>query len=154
MSVISHISIGSTKEKFGEMVRFYDSVMTTVGAKRQMVYSTDGERLDVQGECDPEKLAAIAYGKYWPEIWIQLPHDKKEATVGNGAHISFACRNSSHVQHVYDTAITNGGTCNGKPGPRKEYSDKYYGAFFLDPCGNKLEATFFDLGLWNYCGIL
>ena len=97
----------------------------------------------------------MAYGKYYPEVWIQLPQDTtKEASAGNGAHIAFTCSNQKQVEKVYATAVENGGICNGKPGPRPEYSDKYYGAFFIDPCGNKLEAVFFNMGLFNYCNIL
>ena len=38
-------------------------------------------------------------------------------------------------------AIAAGGRDNGAPGPRPQYSGKYYGAFVLDPDGNNIEAT-------------
>ena len=156
MSVVSHISVGFASDKASQTVAFYDAVMASVGAKRQLIVYTDGSRpKDVNEPLDEAKtLAGIGYGKYYPEFWIQLPHDKKEATPGNGTHVSFFCKNKNHVKAVYDAALAHGGTCNGKPGPREEYSDKYYGAFFIDPTGNKLEATFFDMGIWNYCAIL
>jgi predicted lactoylglutathione lyase len=86
---------------------------------------------------------------------VTLPEDTtKEACAGNGAHYAFACRNKAQVDEVYRVAILHGATCNGPPGPRPQYSDKYYGAFFIDPCGNKLEATYYDLGILGYCTIL
>ena len=36
----------------------------------------------------------------------------------------------------------NGGTDNGAPGVRPEYSGHYYAAFALDPDGNNVEAVF------------
>ena len=179
---ISHISVGTTREKFPEMIKFYDALMKELGAKRQMVVAVkpkidkdeggdDGQdekngeanRLDPNSEYN-DTVVAVAYGKYYPQYWVQLPHNdnddlnkaENEASPGNGVHIAFDCRSQKQVQDEYNVAIANGGTCNGKPGPRIEYSDKYYGAFFIDPFGNKLEATFFDLGfiMNTFCTIL
>ena len=172
---ISHISVGTTREKFPEMIQFYDAIMQELGAKRQMMVAFkqpstpdgesengDGNKLDPNSEYN-DTVVAVAYGKYFPQYWVQLPHNddndlttaEKEATPGNGVHIAFNCSSQKQVQDVYNVAMSNGGTCNGKPGPRIEYSDKYYGAFFIDPFGNKLEATFFDLGfIMNNCAIL
>ncbi len=36
----------------------------------------------------------------------------------------------------------NGGTDNGPPGLRPEYTGRYYAAFVLDPDGNNVEAVF------------
>lgn len=152
MSIVSHLSVGSSKEKMGEMLTLYDAFMTKLGAKRQMAIDTDGKHVeDVARSTD---IVAVAYGKYYPEVWVTLPYDGKDATAGNGSHFAFACRSQAHVDDVYNAAIANGAVCNGKPGPRPQYSDKYYGAYFIDPCGNKLEATFYDMGLFNYCEIL
>jgi catechol 2,3-dioxygenase-like lactoylglutathione lyase family enzyme len=38
-------------------------------------------------------------------------------------------------------ALANGGTNIGDPGLRPEYGEGYYGAFVLDPDGNKIEAV-------------
>jgi predicted lactoylglutathione lyase len=152
MSIVSHVSVGASKEKMGEMLTLYDAFMTKLGATRKMAIEKDGKHCeDLHQTSD---LVAVAYGKYYPEVWVSLPHDEKDASPGNGAHFAFACRNQAQVDEVYQAAIANGAVCNGKPGPRPQYSDKYYGAFFIDPCGNKLEATFYDLGLFNYCTIL
>ena len=152
MSIVSHVSVGANKEKMGDMLQLYDAFMGRLGAKRQMAIDAEGNHCE--DVLQNENIVAIAYGKYYPEVWVSLPHDEKEATPGNGTHLAFNCRNQAQVDEVYQAAIAAGATCNGPPGPRPQYSDKYYGAFFIDPCGNKLEATFFDMGIFNYCTIL
>ena len=146
MSIMSHVSVGTTSEKFPEMIECYDAFMKELGAKRQMTILTDGTHLQTTTIEDMSKLAGVAYGKYYPEFWIQLPHDKNgdPATVGNGTHFAFNCRSAEQVKRVYQAALNNGAVDNGKPGPRPDYSDKYYGGFFKDPYGNRLEAGEFS----------
>jgi hypothetical protein len=151
---MSHISVDYTTDKFQPMLTFYDAILTEVGAKRQMLVIKTGEHLDDVHTPYREDIVAVAYGKYWPEFWIQLPENKKEATVGNGCHFVFACSSEDQCKRVYETALAHGGVSNGEPGLRPKYTSKYYGAFFLDPMGNKLEAIFYDMGTMNYCEIL
>lgn len=161
MSIVSHVSVGSTAENMSRMLSFYDSVLSEVGAKRKMAIHKKGEEVqqlsgggtDNNSDNDDD-LVAVAYGKYYPEFWVQLPENQKEtASPGNGVHIAFSCTSAKQVDRVYKAALDAGGIDNGPPGPRPQYSDRYYGAFFIDPCGNKLEATFYNMGLFNYCAI-
>ena len=62
--------------------------------------------------------------------------------VTTGAHIAFQAPDNASVERWYAAAIENGGTDNGAPGVRPEYSDRYYAAFALDPDGNNVEAVF------------
>jgi catechol 2,3-dioxygenase-like lactoylglutathione lyase family enzyme len=62
--------------------------------------------------------------------------------VTTGAHIAFQAPDAVSVDRWYAAAITNGGTDNGAPGVRPEYSGHYYAAFALDPDGNNVEAVF------------
>ncbi|KAA8499767.1 hypothetical protein FVE85_7352 [Porphyridium purpureum] len=156
--LISHVSVGCQPADMVRMVEMYDAIMTKVGAKRQMVITQKGNSVadvhaSVSSYAPDDPVVAIAYGKYYPELWVQLPHDEKPASSGNGAHVAFACKSKEMVDQVHATAIAAGATCNGPPGPRPQYSDKYYGAFFTDPAGNKLEAIYYDLGLLGYCTI-
>jgi hypothetical protein len=41
-------------------------------------------------------------------------------------------------------ATRNGGTDNGAPGVRPEYSGDYFAAFVLDPDGNNVKAVFHE----------
>jgi len=62
--------------------------------------------------------------------------------VTTGAHIAFRAADTGGVERWYAAAIDNGGTDNGCPGVRPEYSGHYYAAFVLDPDGNNVEAVF------------
>ena len=61
--------------------------------------------------------------------------------VTTGAHIAFPAPDDASVERWYAQAIRNGGTDNGAPGLRPEYSGRYYAAFVLDPDGNNVEAV-------------
>jgi catechol 2,3-dioxygenase-like lactoylglutathione lyase family enzyme len=62
--------------------------------------------------------------------------------VTTGAHIAFCAGDADSVVRWHDAAVRNGGTDNGAPGVRPEYSGHYYAAFVLDPDGNNVEAVF------------
>ncbi len=124
-SIVSHISLGTND--FERATGFYDKVLATVGARRMM-----------------EHPGAVAYGKQFPEFWIQVPIDGKAATVGNGAHVGFMADTRAAVDAFHGAALASGGRCDGPPGGREEYSAAYYGCFIRDPDGNKIEAACWD----------
>ena len=121
--MLHHVSIGvAGVERAAE---FYDAVLGALGYKRTAQYLPYG----------------IGYGEGVSEFWIQLPHDNNAASAGNGAHFGFAAKNKEAVHRFHETALANGGTDDGPPGPRPQYGPDYYGAFVIDPFGNKIEAT-------------
>lgn len=126
-SIMSHVSIGVAD--MARSAKFYDAVLSVLGARRLM-----------------EHPATIAYGKQYPEFWIGLPHDRKPASVGNGAHFGFLASSRAEVDAFHAAALAAGGADDGKPGPRPDYGPQYYGAFVRDPDGHKIEATFMDWG--------
>jgi catechol 2,3-dioxygenase-like lactoylglutathione lyase family enzyme len=121
--MLHHVSIGVSD--VAKAAEFYDAVLGALGYKRTAQYLP----------------YAIGYGEGTSEFWIQLPHDKEAAAAGNGAHFGFSARNSEAVHRFHEVALANGGTDNGAPGPRPDYGPDYYGAFVIDPFGNKIEAT-------------
>lgn len=125
-TIVSHVSIGTNN--FDEAVAFYERVLETIGARRIM-----------------EHPGAVAFGKQFPEFWVQTPIDGKPAAVGNGTHVGFMATSQAQVDAFYEAAIAAGATDDGKPGPRKEYGAPYYGCFVRDPDGHKVEATFYDM---------
>ena len=131
-SILSHVSMGT--RDMPRALTFYDAVMPTVGASRKHVL-----QLDKTG------IVAVAYGKQFPEFWIQLPGNNQPAETGNGIHVGFIAANKQSVHRFHAAALQYGGTDEGAPGPRPHYGEPYYGCFVLDPDGNKLEATFWDL---------
>lgn len=62
--------------------------------------------------------------------------------VTTGAHVAFSAPNADAVRRWHDAALRHGGTDNGPPGLRPEYSGHYFAAFVLDPDGNNVEAVF------------
>lgn len=121
-SIISHISIGTNN--FDRAVTFYDKVLSTLGSKQLMSHP-----------------GAVAYGKEYPEFWVQTPYNGEPATVGNGSHIGFVASTKEAVHAFHEAALSEGGTDDGAPGPRPDYGDAYYGCFIRDLDGNKIEAT-------------
>ena len=132
-SMISHVSIGTND--FRRAIEFYDAVLATLGCKRIM-----------------EHPDAVAYGKAFPEFWVQTPLDGKPASVGNGCHIGFIAWSKEAVHAFYDAALEANAPGDGAPAPRPEYGEPYYGCFVLDPDGHKIEAAFWDMALAEKSG--
>jgi catechol 2,3-dioxygenase-like lactoylglutathione lyase family enzyme len=124
-SIMSHVSIGTND--FARSVKFYDRVLSTVGARRVMQHP-----------------GAVAYGKQLPEFWVHTPLDGKPAQVGNGTHFGFSAASKQVVDAFYRAAMEAGANAEGPPGPREEYGAPYYGCFVRDPDGHKIEAAFWD----------
>jgi len=62
--------------------------------------------------------------------------------VTTGAHVAFVAPDADAVDRWHAAALRNGGSDNGAPGVRPEYSGRYYAAFVIDPDGNNVEAVF------------
>lgn len=127
-TILSHVSLGTNR--FEEAAAFYDAVMAALGAKRHVGFP-----------------GAIAYGRKFPEFWLQTPIDGRPATVGNGSHIGFFAYSKEQVDAFHAAALKAGGTDEGAPGPRPDYGPQYYGGFVRDLDGNKIEASFWDMSM-------
>lgn len=127
-SIISHVSIGTND--FDRAIAFYDRVLPALGCRRVIEH--------------PE---AVAYGKLYPEFWVQAPVDHRPASVGNGTHIGFWAESREAVHAFHDAALAAGAQDEGAPGPRPLYGDPYYGCFVRDLDGHKIEAAFWDPAL-------
>jgi catechol 2,3-dioxygenase-like lactoylglutathione lyase family enzyme len=121
-SIMHHMSIGTND--FEAATTFYDAVLATIGAKRV---------LDFPG--------AVAYGKVYPEFWVQKPHDGGSAATANGVHFAFLAPDKPALQAFYEAALAAGGSDDGAPGPRPDYGPEYFGCFVRDPDGHKIEAA-------------
>jgi len=121
-SIMHHVSIGTND--FDRAVGFYDKVLATIGARR--VFEFPG---------------AVAYGKEYPELWVQTPLDGAAASCGNGSHFGFIAPSKEAVHAFFDAALEAGGIADGEPGPRPDYGPDYYGCFVRDVDGHKIEAA-------------
>ena len=124
-SILSHVSIGTNQ--FERACAFYDAVLATLGCQRVM-----------------EHPDAVAYGRLYPEFWVQAPIDGEPATQANGSHIAFFAGSREAVDAFYAAAMAAGASDEGPPGARPEYGEPYYGCFCRDLDGHKIEATW-----WN-----
>jgi catechol 2,3-dioxygenase-like lactoylglutathione lyase family enzyme len=129
MIMLHHVSIGVTDVERAAL--FYDAVLAKLGFKRVMEVMPYG----------------IAYGLKMPQFWVQLPHDQRSASGGNGTHIAFNANSKAAVNAFHAAAMSAGGKDEGAPGPRPEYTPEYYGAFVRDLDCNKIEAVFFDMSM-------
>jgi catechol 2,3-dioxygenase-like lactoylglutathione lyase family enzyme len=58
-----------------------------------------------------------------------------------GLHVGFVAPSREHVEAFWRAGTEAGYADDGRPGPRPEYGDDYYGGFLLDPDGNSAEAV-------------
>ncbi|MDO5638920.1 MAG: VOC family protein [Neisseria sp.] len=122
-SALSHVSLGTNR--FEQAAEFYDAVLAPLGIRRIL---------------DLSEHQAIAYGREFPEFWIQRPHDGQNAAAANGVHIE----NNQQVDAFYQAALAHGAADDGAPDARPHYGDEYYGCFVRDLDGHKIEAM-----AWN-----
>jgi catechol 2,3-dioxygenase-like lactoylglutathione lyase family enzyme len=102
----------------------------------------------------PLKYELISEYPEWSVIGLGLPaHDGSaakadfwiaEREANHNVHLALVAADRSAVDAFHAAALAAGGTDNGAPGYRKEYSPGYYAAFIIDPFGNNLEAVFHD----------
>mgnify|MGYP003394894774 FL=1 len=116
--MIGYVSVGTNDIK--RAAAYYDKLMAELGAKRIMDFGS---------------FIVWGTGKGKPGFALAEPHNKMPATVGNGVMIAFSVDNPAKVDALYKKALELGGSDEGPPGDR---GDKYYGAYFRDLDGNKL----------------
>lgn len=119
-AMIGYVTVGTNDLE--RAATFYDAIAKEMGAGRMMEFPT----FIAWGV--PGGGAGIAATK---------PYDGNAASVGNGVMVALEAKDKEQVDRLYAIAIAQGGTCEGKPGPR---SDNFYAAYFRDLDGNKLNA--------------
>jgi catechol 2,3-dioxygenase-like lactoylglutathione lyase family enzyme len=121
--MIGYVCIGTND--LARAARFYDELLSLVGAKR------------VWGES--ERYVAWGTSAESPALLLIKPHDGKPATAGNGNMVALAASSTAMVDAVYNKAIALGAKDEGPAGRR---SDDFYAGFFRDPEGNKLSVFY------------
>ena len=127
---IYHVSVGVSDIERAR--RFYGAVLSFLGY-RLLWEVKEGAR-----------ITSLGWGLHFPELWTNMPLGGMTPHPGCGIHVAFHAPSAGAVDGFYAAAISGGGTDNGQPGYRPDYDPGYYGAFVLDPDGNKLEAMWFD----------
>jgi catechol 2,3-dioxygenase-like lactoylglutathione lyase family enzyme len=97
--------------------------------------------------------AALVDGMGWTEQEVDRlptfgPSGAEDLTLRSGGplspaiHLAFAAASVEEMEAFHASGLRAGGTDNGAPGPRPQYSPGYHGAFLLDPDGHNVEAVF------------
>jgi catechol 2,3-dioxygenase-like lactoylglutathione lyase family enzyme len=126
MQLLDHVSISVSD--LDRARPFYDAVMATLGAAK--VYDRPdalgyGERCSA--EDDAHSCLAI--------------HASPAANLDTRRHWCFKATSRAEVDAFHAAGLAHGGADNGAPGLRAHYHAHYYGAFLLDPFGNRIEAV-------------
>ena len=116
--MIGYVCVGTNDLQRG--AKYYDELFAAMGAKRVMDFGT----FIVWGTSKTRAMFALT-----------VPYNKQPATVGNGTMVAFGVKDTAQVDAPYKKAMELGSKDEGPPGDR---GDNYYGAYFRDPDGNKL----------------
>lgn len=119
--MIGYVTLGTND--LPRAAEFYDAIAEHFGVGRMMDFET-----------------FVAWGTMdgAPGIAATKPFDGEKATVGNGTMVALQVETPEKVKAVYDTAIAEGATDEGEPGPRGD--DGFYAGYFRDLDGNKLNV--------------
>lgn len=124
--MIDHISIGVAD--FARSTAFYDAALVPLDVTRMVnlpLEHTDG-------------VLVCGYGDSPDRAWFWLAEEKPTRGL---LHVAFEAKSRAEVDAFHAAALAAGGTDNGAPGLRPQYSADYYGAFVLDPDGHNIEAV-------------
>lgn len=102
---------------------FYDELFARIGIGRLWAH---------------DNMAAWGSSRSDPAFCLAKPFDGAAASVSNGGMIALRVKNHASVDDLHATALALGGADEGKPGPRGDHG--FYGAYFRDLDGNKLNA--------------
>ncbi len=90
-----------------------------------------------------ERPGTVGLGKTYPEFWLNHRAGMAAAPSNPGTHVALRAASEDAVRAFHAAALEMGGTSDGDPGPRQAAMTTYFGAFILDPDGNKIEAVAF-----------
>ncbi|MEM1275208.1 MAG: VOC family protein [Pseudomonadota bacterium] len=143
--MMMHMTLGSND--LGKAARFYDAVMPILNHARAPI-SLDGflAYAPITGVSSGAATGQQTAGRISPFLCVCRPYDGQPANQGNGFHIAWAAADKAAVEAFHAAALAHGGTDEGAPGPRPQYSADYFAAYIRDPDGNKLQAVFYEDG--------
>jgi catechol 2,3-dioxygenase-like lactoylglutathione lyase family enzyme len=120
--MLDHVTIGVSD--LARSREFYERALAPLGFAQAHTYDV----LPNEVEFGPEGLTDFAISTDYP--------------AGAPVHVAFAADSREQVDAFHAAALAAGGRENGAPATRPEYSERYYGAFVLDPDGHNVEAVF------------
>ena len=126
MQLLDHVSISVPDIDVARP--FYDAIMAALGAAK--VY---------------DRPTALGYGERCnandtSSTFLAVYLDPAEVGVSK-RHWCFKAASREQVDVFFEAGLTTGGQSDGEPGLRPRYHGDYYGAFLVDPAGNRVEAV-------------
>ena len=123
--MFSFVTLGTNNLEKGK--NFYNELLSLIG----IILVEEDDRYVGYAKKDSQNI----------EFYLMKPHNKEEATFGNGTMITFTAESKESVINTYNLALKLGGKDEGKPGPRHE---EHFYAYFRDLDGNKICIYFAD----------
>ncbi len=120
--MLGYITIGAVDIERSE--RFYSAILCPLG------YLTQAEPGAVVYAPGTDQPGAT--------IYVKLPYDGRTATFGNGSMLAFKAATQQHVRDLHAAGLRAGGSNDGLPGFRDDYSAHFYVAYLRDDVGNKI----------------
>ena len=124
--MLSYLMIGANDIPRSE--RFYTAVLEPLGYEK--AEQKDGVAYTLPDISDRFNGPCVVY--------VKKPYDGREATVGNGSMIAFRVPTHAQVHALHRAGVEAGGTDEGAPGFRAQYSKNFFVGYLRDPLGNKL----------------
>lgn len=126
-ATITYLTLGASD--LDASVGFYDEVLKSLGWSQFTKHP-----------------GFVGYGADGAEtgqtLWLCEPFDGGIATSGNGVMLAFGAESRAQVEAFHAAALAAGGTCEGAPGLRPNYTPTWYAAYVRDLTGNKLAVVF------------
>lgn len=73
-----------------------------------------------------------------PDFYVKPTFNGLPASVGNGVMVAFEVNSQQQVRELHAAALAHGGSDDGSPGFRDNYSPSFYVGYLRDPQGNKI----------------
>lgn len=119
--MIGYVTLGTNDLE--RATRFYDALLHPLGIRRLWNSST---------------MASWGPSREHTALTIAVPFDGLNPTVGNGVMVALKMETREQVDALHGLALELGAVGEGDPGPRGTHG--FYGAYFRDLDGNKLNA--------------
>ncbi|MGD1869467.1 MAG: VOC family protein [Neomegalonema sp.] len=144
--MMMHMTLGSND--LVKAAAFYDSVMPILNhARAPIKLESFLAYAPISGVSAGEPMGQVdATGRLAPFLCVCRPYDDRPASCGNGFHIAWRATDKAAVEAFHSAALSHGGSDEGAPGYRTNYSADYFAAYVRDPDGNKLQAVFYETG--------
>ena len=105
---------------------FYDAVLSQIGLSK--ITSVENRYIGYGHSKNSDDV----------KFYVTNPHNKKQATIGNGTMIALSAETKEAVDKFHAIALEKGATSEGAPGKRSD--GNYYG-YVRDLDGNKIAAN-------------